>query len=59
MEIPLLKNVKVERGDTVEIEDRESDVDRFAEYLGYVERPTKATNLLYMAAGIFLGGMLS
>lgn len=56
--IPLLKNVKLERGDLVEVEGRKSDVDRFAAFLGYPERPTNITDLLYVGLGIFLGGLL-
>lgn len=56
--IPLLNNVKLQRGDVVEIEGRKSDVDRFATYLGYAERPTNVTDLLYVGLGIFLGGII-
>ncbi|MDL2264982.1 aspartate-alanine antiporter [Parabacteroides sp. OttesenSCG-928-G07] len=56
--LPLLKNVKLERGDIVELEGRKADVDRFAAYLGYAERPSTITDLLYVGLGIFLGGML-
>ncbi len=57
-EVPLLKNVKLLRGDLVELEGRKSDVDRFAAYLGYAERPTQVTDLLYVAVGIFIGGII-
>ncbi|MCC8034637.1 MAG: aspartate-alanine antiporter [Rikenellaceae bacterium] len=57
-EVPLLKTVDLQRGDVVEIEGRKSDVDRFAAHLGYAERPTTATDLLYVGLGIFLGGIL-
>lgn len=56
--LPLLKKVKVERGDIIEIEGRKADVDRFASYLGYAERATNVTDILYVASGIFLGGLL-
>ncbi len=56
--IPLLNNVKIQRGDVVEIEGRKADVDRFAKYLGYAERPSNVTDLLYVGIGIFLGGIL-
>lgn len=56
--IPLLKNVTLQRGDVIELEGRKTDVDRFAKYLGYAERPTSATDILYVGAGIFLGGLL-
>ncbi len=56
--LPLLNNVQLQRGDVIELEGRKSDVDRFARYLGYAERPTKVTDLLYVGLGIFLGGIL-
>lgn len=56
--IPLLNNVTLQMGDIVELEGRKTDVDRFAAYLGYPERPTNITDLLYVALGIFLGGVI-
>lgn len=55
--LPLLNNVEVELGDVFEIEGRKSDVDRFAKYLGFADRPTNATDILYLAIGIFVGGL--
>ena len=55
--IPLLKNVRIQRGDIVELEGRKSDVDRFASYLGYAERSTNTTDILYMGVAIVLGGL--
>lgn len=57
-QVPLLRDVDLQRGDIVELEGRKSDVDRFASHLGYAERPTTATDLLYVGLGIFLGGVL-
>lgn len=56
--LPLLKNVKLQRGDIIELEGRKTDVDRFASYLGYAERTTNVTDILFVALGIFLGGIL-
>lgn len=56
--IPLLKNVTLQRGDVLEVEGRKSDVDRFVKYIGYAERPTNITDLLFVGLGIFLGGIL-
>lgn len=56
--IPLLKNVKLQRGDILEVEGRKSDVDRFVKYIGYAERPTNITDLLFVGLGIFIGGIL-
>lgn len=56
--LPLLNNVKIQQGDIFEIEGRKTDVDRFANYVGYAERPTNITDLLYVGLGIFLGGII-
>lgn len=56
--LPLLNNVEIQLGDVFEIEGRKSDVDRFAKYLGFADRPTNVTDLLYVGLGIFLGGLL-
>lgn len=56
--LPLLNEVKFQRGDIVEVEGRKNDVDRLAKYMGYPERPTNITDLLYVGLGIFLGGIL-
>lgn len=56
--VPLLNNVKLMRGDVVEIEGSKTNVDRFVEFIGYAERPTNATDLLYVGAGILIGGLL-
>lgn len=56
--IPKMNNIKLQRGDVIELEGRKIDVDRFAGYLGYPERPTNITDLLYVGLGIFLGGII-
>jgi len=55
--IPLFNNVKIQRGDIVELEGRKSDVERFASFLGYAERATNTTDILYMGIAIVLGGL--
>ncbi len=55
--IPLFNNVKIQRGDIVELEGRKNDVERFAAYLGFAERETEVTDVLYMGAAIVLGGL--
>ena len=56
--LPLLNNILLQSGDIIKIEGRKLAVDRFAQYAGYAERPTVATDLLYVGIGIFLGGIL-
>ena len=55
--IPLWKNITIQRGDIVELEGRKNDVERFASYLGYAERATNTTDILYMGIAIVLGGL--
>jgi len=55
--IPMLNKLKIQRGDIVELEGRKNDVERFASYLGYAERATNTTDVLYMSIAIFLGGL--
>ncbi len=55
--IPMLSNVRIQHGDIVELEGRKNDVERFAAHLGYAERATNITDVLYMSAAIFLGGL--
>ncbi len=56
--LPLLVKLRLQRGDVVEVEGRKSDVDRFAKWLGHAERPSNVTDVLYVAAGIAIGGIL-
>lgn len=56
--VPLLNDVKLVRGDIVEVEGLKKDVDRFVTFLGYAERPTNATDLLYVGIGVLVGGLL-
>lgn len=56
--LPLLKDIEIYAGDLMEIEGRKSDVDRFVKHVGYADRPTVMTDLLYVGFGIFLGGIL-
>ncbi|MDR1678382.1 MAG: aspartate-alanine antiporter [Prevotellaceae bacterium] len=55
--MPLLQHLKIQRGDIVELEGRKNDVERFAAHLGYVERATSVTDVLYMSIAIVLGGL--
>ncbi|MCI0922719.1 hypothetical protein IP023_15360 [Sphingobacterium rhinopitheci] len=56
--LPLLNDVEILAGDLIELEGRKADVERFVKHIGYAERPTVVTDLLYVGFGIFLGGIL-
>ncbi len=56
--IPLLPGVKIQRGDVIELEGPRENTERFASLLGFIERPTNITDILYVGLGIFVGGIL-
>jgi putative transport protein len=56
--MPFLPETQVERGDLVTLIGSEKDVERAARSLGYPDRKTVMTDMIFVGAGIFLGGML-
>ncbi|OLE53363.1 MAG: hypothetical protein AUG74_21080, partial [Bacteroidetes bacterium 13_1_20CM_4_60_6] len=56
--MPFLPETRVERGDLVTLIGSEKDVERAARSLGYPDRKTVMTDMIFVGAGIFLGGML-
>jgi putative transport protein len=57
-EIPFDGNTRVERGDLLSLEGNLPDVERVARDLGYADRPSPATDMIFVGMGIFLGGLL-
>jgi putative transport protein len=55
--MPFLPETRVERGDLVTLIGSEKDVERAARSLGYPDRKTVMTDMIFVGAGIFLGGM--
>jgi len=56
--MPFLPETRVERGDLVTLIGSEKDVERAAKSLGYPDRKTVMTDMIFVGAGIFLGGIL-
>ena len=56
--MPFLPETRVERGDLMTLIGSEKDVERAARSLGYPDRKTVMTDMIFVGAGIFLGGML-
>jgi putative transport protein len=56
--MPFLPETRVERGDLVTLIGSEKGVERAARSLGYPDRKTVMTDMIFVGAGIFLGGML-
>jgi len=57
-EMPVTPGLKIERGDALTIVGATRDVARAAKYLGYVDRPTEMTDMVFMGLGITLGAII-
>jgi len=56
-EIPFTPGTVVNRGDLLRLTGSEQDVERAGKALGYVERPSSETDVVFVGLGILLGGL--
>jgi putative transport protein len=57
-EIPFTADTVLNRGDLLRIAGAKSDVERAGRALGYVERPSSETDVVFVGLGILAGGLL-
>ena len=57
-EIPFVASTVVNRGDLLRLAGATRDVERAGKALGYIERPTSATDMVFVGLGILVGGLL-
>jgi putative transport protein len=57
-EIPFTPGTLVNRGDLLRLAGSAIDVERAGKALGYVERPSSATDVVFVGLGILLGGLV-
>ena len=57
-EIPFAPHTLVNRGDLLRIAGAQADVERAGRALGYVERPSSETDVVFVGLGIFVGGLV-
>jgi putative transport protein len=57
-EIPFTASTRLERGDLLRLSGALRDVERAGTALGYIERPSSATDVVFVGLGIFVGGLL-
>jgi putative transport protein len=57
-EIPFVASTAVNRGDLLRIAGARQDVERAGAALGYIERPSSATDVVFVGLGIVLGGLM-
>jgi putative transport protein len=56
-EVPFAPWTVVNRGDLLRVAGSERDVERVGKALGYVERPSSETDVVFVGLGILLGGL--
>ena len=56
--MPFHPETRVDRGDVMSILGARRDVERAAKELGYADRPTNATDMIFVGFGIVLGGLV-
>lgn len=57
-EIPFMAETTVYRGDLLRIVGAKRDVERVGEVLGYLERPSSETDIVFVGLGILVGGFI-
>jgi putative transport protein len=57
-EIPFAPGTIVNRGDLLRLAGSEGDVERAGKALGYLERPSSETDVVFVGLGILIGGLL-
>ena len=56
--MPFTPETRIDRGDVVSIVGPRRDVERAARGIGYADRETVATDMIFVGLGIFLGGLV-
>jgi len=57
-DIPFAADTELNRGDLLRIAGAKSDIERAGRALGYVERPSSETDVVFVGLGILAGGLL-
>lgn len=55
--IPVLPQTVLDAGDVMEVVGTKQEVETAAKHLGYVDRPTHQTDMIFVGLGILLGGL--
>lgn len=58
IQMPILPNTVLQKGDMIELIGIKRDVDQVATHIGYPDRPTNSTDMVFVGLGIVLGGLL-
>lgn len=58
IDIPVFAQTMVDSGDTLELVGLKKEVETAAKQLGYIDRPTNATDMVFVGTGILIGGVI-
>ena len=58
IELPTSRVTQIDRGDVMRLIGTVAEVERAAHALGYADRETSATDMVFVGTGIFLGGLV-
>lgn len=58
IEFPVLPNTKLNKGDMIELIGTKRDVEKAILHIGYADRPTNTTDMIFVGLGIVLGGLV-
>lgn len=56
--MPIMPDTVLDRGDVLRLVGTVVEVERAAKLIGYPDRPTAATDMVFVGLGIFLGGLI-
>jgi len=56
--MPFTLETRIDRGDVLSLIGAKPDVERAAKELGYPDRPTVTTDMIFVGLGIFIGGLV-
>lgn len=57
-EIPVLSGTRLERGDLLTLSGPVADVNSVASYIGYADKPTTASDMVFVGLGITIGALI-
>lgn len=58
IDIPVFAQTMIDSGDTLELVGLKKEVETAAKQLGYIDRPTNATDMVFVGIGILIGGVI-
>lgn len=58
MELPVLADTPVHRGNILTLQGTRNDVERAAKHIGFIDRPSVATDMVFVGLGVFIGALI-